>query len=256
MSLRRNVVANYLGQGWVAVMSLAFVPGYIRYLGVESYGLIGLFSVMQAWLTMLDMGMTPTLGREMARFTASEHSTQSIHDLLRSLEFVFLAIAASICIGTWVAADWLANDWLKPEQLPTSVVRTAITVMAFVVSFRFVEGIYRSALVGLQRQVLFNAINVAMAALRSIGVIPVMAWASATIEAFFLWQGLVSLVAVATLAAVTYGILPTSDRAGRFSLAALSDIRRFAEVIALSRATLGVVRQNYGMAIGVNGGAS
>jgi len=37
---------------------------------------------------------------------------------------------------------------------------------------------------------------------------------------------------------------------------ASSDIRRFAEVIALSRATLGVVRQNYGMAIGVNGGAS
>ncbi|MBS1199036.1 MAG: polysaccharide biosynthesis protein, partial [Proteobacteria bacterium] len=41
--LRRNLIANYLGQGWAAIMGMAFVPLYIKYLGVESYGLIGLF---------------------------------------------------------------------------------------------------------------------------------------------------------------------------------------------------------------------
>ena len=209
-------------------MSLAFVPGYIRYLGVESYGLIGLFSVMQAWLTMLDMGMTPTLGREMARFTASEHSTQSIHDLLRSLEFVFLAIAASICIGTWVAADWLANDWLKPEQLPTSVVRTAITVMAFVVSFRFVEGIYRSALFGLQQQVWYNASNAALATLRSVGALAVLALVSPTIAAFFLWQAFISLLSIIIFAAGVYRALPRAPAKSAFSTAALARVWRFA----------------------------
>ena len=83
MSLKRNIIANYFGQGWAAVMGLAFVPLYIEYLGMEAYGLIGLFSVLQAWLAMLDMGMTPTLNREMARFTAGSHSPQSIHNLLR-----------------------------------------------------------------------------------------------------------------------------------------------------------------------------
>ena len=69
MSLRRNVLANYLGQGWRAIMSLAFVPVYIKYLGIEAYGLIGIFVMLQAWLTLLDMGMKPALAREMARFT-------------------------------------------------------------------------------------------------------------------------------------------------------------------------------------------
>ena len=30
MSIRRNVIANYLGQGWAAVMGLAFVPIYVE----------------------------------------------------------------------------------------------------------------------------------------------------------------------------------------------------------------------------------
>ena len=54
MSLQRNVAANYLASGWAALMGLAFVPWYVRYLGIESYGLIGVFGTMQVWLALLD----------------------------------------------------------------------------------------------------------------------------------------------------------------------------------------------------------
>jgi len=96
--IKRNLVANYLGQGWVALMGLAFIPLYIRYLGMEAYGLIGLFVLIQAWLALLDMGMTPTLNREMARFTAGAHSPQSINDLLRSLEILCFLLAPLIAV--------------------------------------------------------------------------------------------------------------------------------------------------------------
>lgn len=35
MSLKKNALANYLGQGWIGLMGLALVPSYIHYLGVE-----------------------------------------------------------------------------------------------------------------------------------------------------------------------------------------------------------------------------
>ena len=92
MALKRNLLANYLGQAWAALMGLAFVPLYIKYLGIEAYGLIGLFAVLQAWLSLLDMGMTPTLGREMARFTGGIHSNESIRDLLRSIEIIAVGV--------------------------------------------------------------------------------------------------------------------------------------------------------------------
>lgn len=48
MAFKRNLIANYLGQSWTALMGLAFIPLYIKYLGIEAYGLIGLFALLQA----------------------------------------------------------------------------------------------------------------------------------------------------------------------------------------------------------------
>ena len=45
MSLKHNLAANYLGQAWVAVVGLAFLPLYVKYLGNEALGLIGVFAL-------------------------------------------------------------------------------------------------------------------------------------------------------------------------------------------------------------------
>lgn len=228
MSLKKNVLANYLGQGWSGLIGLAFVPLYIEYLGIEAYGLIGIFALLQAWLTLLDMGMTPTLNREMARYTAGAHTPQSIRDLLRSLEIVCFGIAALIGVMIWAASGWLAADWLRADKLPLDVVAQAIAIMGGVAAFRFVEGIYRGAILGLQRQVFFNLVNVSLTTVRAAGAIAVLAWISPTIEAYFVWQGIVSIVSVAILALATHRSLPATSRRARFSQQALLDIRDFA----------------------------
>lgn len=226
--LKKNLLANYLGQGWNALMGLAFIPLYIKYLGVEAYGLIGLFAVLQSWLGLLDMGMTPTLGREMARFTGGSHSAQSIRDLLRSIELIAAGVALLIAGSVALGAHWIASSWLKAEALSSVVVAQAFTIMGLVTALRFVEGVYRSAIMGLQRQVLFNAVNSAMATLRGFGAVGILAWVSPTIEAFFIWQGVVSIATLAIFAATTYATLPRGDCSGRFSVEALRGVWRFA----------------------------
>lgn len=226
--LRRNLVANYLGQGWVALMGLAFIPVYISYLGIEGFGLIGLFAVLTAWLSLLDMGITPTLSREMARFLAGSHSPESIRDLLRSVEVIVLGGAVLIAGGIALASGWLAENWLQAEALSIPSVAQAFLVMGVVTALRFVEGIYRSSIVGLQRQVLFNVLTGSMATLRGLGAVAVLAWIAPTIQAFFIWQGLISLATVALLAVITYRLLPKAKQASRFSLDALRGVWRFA----------------------------
>jgi O-antigen/teichoic acid export membrane protein len=228
MALRRNLISNFLGQGWTALMGLVFIPMYIKYLGIEAYGLIGLFALLQAWLGLLDMGMTPTLGREMARFTGGTHSAQSIRDLLRSIECITLGIAVLITGGIALGSHWIATSWLQAENLPVEVVAYAFTMMGIVTAIRFAEGLYRSSIVGLQRQVLFNVVNSGMATLRGLGAVGVLIWVSASIEAFFIWQGVISVATLAILAAITYASLPQSKRGGRFSLEALRGIWHFA----------------------------
>jgi len=225
---KKNLIANYLGQGWVALMGLAFIPLYIKYLGIEAYGLIGLFAVLSAWFSLLDMGMTPTLSREMARFTGGSHSAQSIRDLLRTIELITLGIALLIAGGVALGSNWIASSWLKAEALPLEVVAQAFAIMGLVTALRFAESIYRSSIVGLQRQVLFNVVNSALATLRGLGAATILAWVSPTIEAFFLWQGVVSIITLIILAGVTYISLPKAERMARFSMDALRGIWRFA----------------------------
>ena len=226
--LKRNLIANYLGQGWTGLVGLAFIPVYVSYLGVESYGLIGLFGLLTAWLSLLDAGMTPTLAREMARCSGGERSTQSTRDLLRSIEVIALGVAVVTCGVIHIASGWIAVSWLRLEKLPVAVVAQAFSIMGLVAALRFLEGLYRGSLIGLQRQLQLNAVGSLMATIRALGAVAILAWVSPTIQAFFLWQALVSVVTLIVLMRLTYGLLPLSERAGRFSMEALRGVARFA----------------------------
>ena len=228
MSLKRNVLANYFGQAYAAIMALAFVPLYIKYLGIEAYGLIGVFVVLQAWLSLLDMGMKPALAREMARFTGGGLDAQSVWDLLRSVEVIALGIAAFTGIAMYLASASLASSWVQPAELSEDAVVRAFTLMGLVVAARFIENIYTNSIAGLQRQVLQNAITVVMATLRGLGSVAVLIWVSPTIEAFFIWQGIISVVTAFIFMGVVYKILPSPPRAARFSVSEIRNVWKFA----------------------------
>ncbi|MDB4035277.1 oligosaccharide flippase family protein [Pseudomonadales bacterium] len=226
--LKLNLIANFIGQGWTAFMGLAFIPVYVKYLGVESYGLIGLFALLQAWLRLLDMGLTPTISREMAGYTGGSHTAGSIRDLLRSIEGVVLGVSFFVAGGVALSADWIASSWVQAEEIPVIVVAQSITIMGLVSALRFVESVYRSSIVGLQRQVRLNVINSSMATLRGLGAVVVLVWVSPTIQAFFIWQALISAVTLIIFARTTYASLQCAERSARFSVAALSAVWRFA----------------------------
>lgn len=209
-------------------MGLAFIPIYVKYLGIEAYGVISIFALLQAWLSLLDVGMTPTLSREMARFTGGTHNAQSIRDLLRSIEIIALGIAVLIASGIWAASDWLASDWLKAEKLPVATVAQAFTIMGMITALRFIENIYRSSIIGLQKQVALNIILIIMATLKGLGAVGILIWISPTLEAFFLWQGIISILTVGLFITMVYCALPTADYSGRFSIPALKGVWRYA----------------------------
>lgn len=232
MSLKRDALANYLGQAWGAAMALAFIPVYIRYLGIESYGLVGLFAVIQTCMTLLDFGMTPTLNREMAKFRASIVPAKEIIDLLRTFEIVVAVLGGAIFLGLWGASDWLARDWLKPSAVTAQEASLAISVMALVVATRFVESVYKGALLGLGKQVWFNSVASVFATLRWAGAAAAVAFVSPTLYAFFLTQAIVSLGSLLVLAAKVWRTLPALPVRPRFSRPALRSVQRFAAGMA------------------------
>ncbi|HNV87289.1 MAG TPA: oligosaccharide flippase family protein, partial [Candidatus Omnitrophota bacterium] len=64
--LKKNIVANYAGQIFSVLIGIFLVPVYLRFLGVEVYGLIGFFASLQMLLNIFDLGLSTTVSREIA----------------------------------------------------------------------------------------------------------------------------------------------------------------------------------------------
>lgn len=221
------MAANFFGQGWRALMSLLFVPFYLHILGVEAFGLIGLYTSLQLALALLDAGLRPTLAREMARFTGGAMDAAAIRVVLRSIELPLLALSVVIALVMFVAAPWLAQNWVHPQSLDAATVTQAFRIMGLVAAAQFLEAAYDSSLSGLQRQVLQNAIVILIATLRGFGALIVL-WLVPHLTAFFLWQGFVALLSCLLLALAVYRSLPPAETRVRFSAKALRSVRNYA----------------------------
>lgn len=226
MSLKHNLIANYLGQGWTALINLAVIPVYIAFLGMESYGLVGIFAIVQTSFAALDAGMTPTLNREMARYAAGSHTEQSINDLVRSVEVLCGVLLLTLIALGLLGADWIATHGIGTNSLPHEAVANALRLIAVVAAMRMLEGVYRGAILGLQRQVWLNVSTAGLATLRAAGAVATLKWIEPSVGAFFAWQAVVSMLAVAVFAFTTHRALPKSR--AQFSLHALSSIKGFA----------------------------
>lgn len=230
--VQKNIVANLLGNLWVGLMSIAFIPLYIKYLGIESYGLIGVFAALQSWLVLLDLGLTQTLSREMARFHGGEHTKTSIRNLLFSIECIYVFLAIGIAVIWHLSSPWISENWLKIEDLPLEVVVQSLQITALVVVFRWMGGLYKGALLGLQNQIQLNIIVSIFATLKGVGVVFVLAYIEPSVLLFFQFQGVVAFIEFIVLYGCLRIALPSTDSIS-FSVHELKKVWKFAGGILL-----------------------
>jgi O-antigen/teichoic acid export membrane protein len=212
VSFKRNVLASYVSQIYVAGVGLLLMPLYLRYLGAEAYGLVGFFTMMQAWIQLLDLGLSPTLAREVARFRGGSCSAAQLRLLVRSMEVFFVATAALAALAIVAMSGSIASSWLQPRALTVSEVQEALVLMALAVPLRWISGLYRGAINGFERQAFLAAVNAVIATLRFIGVVAILHFVSATPRAFFAYQLFIAVIEVLFLCITVHVLLPRVDK--------------------------------------------
>ena len=227
-SFKTNIAANFAGGIWQALMGLLFVPLYIKFMGMEAFGLIGVFATLQPILNLMDMGIAVTLNREMARLSALPGKEQEMRDLSRSLEVIYWVIAVLLAVAVISLSSLIATRWVNPGQLSAQTVERAIMIMGLVIAFQWPSGLYTGGLMGLQKQVLMNSISAVASTFKGAGAVLVLWLVSPTVKAFFLWQLIVSVINAGALAWFFWGSLPAAERRGRFKLDMLSRVWKFA----------------------------
>ena len=223
---RLNVLANLVGSGVTTVLQIASIPLYVKFLGVEAFGLVGLYSVLQAAASVLDAALGTTANRELAKLRLEPSRIRGARDLMRTLECTYWV--AGILAGVMIAAGApiVAGHWIQAQHLAPSSVVAALMLIGLVVALQWPAGLYSGALLGLEEQIRYNVIVVASAVVRVVGSVVVLWRISPTIEAFFIWQAVAGALQTALSAATVWRSLDDSAPA-RFRLSELRRVWRF-----------------------------
>jgi len=208
MSLKLNIIVSVATQIYVTLVSFLILPLYLKHMGAESYGLVGFFTMLQAWFNLLDMGLTPTITRETARFNGGAIDAISYRRLLRALQCIFFTVAF---VGGGVMLLFsasISSQWLNVQALSLKEVQLAVQLTAIVVAMRWMSGLYRGCITGFEQLVWLGGYNTFIATLRFLGALPVMIWVGNSPQVFFSYQLLVAVIEIMGLAAKAHSLFP------------------------------------------------
>ncbi len=230
--LKRNTIANLIGSNWPSLMGIVFVPLYIKFMGIESYGLVGLFATVTSLFSLIDMGMSTTLNREMARLSTHGQEDRGQRDFVRTLEWIYWGLSLLAGIIMVVAAPTIAERWVNPKNLSPETVKHALQFMGLIIGLYLPSSFYQGGLIGMQRQVLMNTALVVLATVRGLGAVLILWRVSPTIEAFFLWQAVVSGAQVCIMMFLLWKCLPQSHGRPRFKRSLLAGVWRYSAYVS------------------------
>ena len=225
-TLRVNIIANYMGQAWLAIMGIIFMPMYMNLLGVEAFGLVGVMLSFQAIFQLFDFGIGGTVNRELSRYAHNADLAAHNQDLVRSSEMFIWGIAVFIALALWLVSSFVANHWLNLESISSSQAATAVALMGVAIALLWPSTFYTNCLSGLEKQPQMNIAQIILTTLRYVGVLPVL-WYSATIEAFLSWYALIGVLQSLVTGFMVWHYLPNRQRKARFKIQTLKTTKKF-----------------------------
>jgi O-antigen/teichoic acid export membrane protein len=229
-SLRVNIAANVVGRAYTALAGIVFVPIYLHFLGVESYGLFALLNSYMAVALLLDLGFSAAITREVAKL--SESSPERLRDLVWTISLPYCAGALAVAAAIYLTAPWIASVVLsKSSTLPEPAMIRGVGFAGFALTLQLPVFLYTGGLAGLQRQDLANGVTVGSTSLRHGGNVLLLWGFAGSVATLMIWQAVVAVAAAAAALALLWRHLPPNHRLPRFRVALLRDSWRFAASI-------------------------
>lgn len=202
MRLLRNMGVAMANSVTSVLINLIALPFYLRLLGMEAYGLIGFYATLQAVLQVLDLGLAPTVSREIAHGAEMGQQRRSA-SLLRTLGVVYVGVAVVIATIVALIAPWIGTHWLQAKALPESTVAQAVMLMGINLACRWPMSLYQGALIGAHRLARVAATSMVINISAAVAAITVLSWGVRSIQAFFVVQagfGLMQVIVLRILA--------------------------------------------------------
>jgi O-antigen/teichoic acid export membrane protein len=262
VSVRGNFFSNLAGTTASVVVLILVTPIYLRYLGPDAFGLLGVFITLTSIASLLDLGLTPALIREVASLSATYEGSRQIRTTVRTLEVIYFGATVLVLLIAFHLLPLLAVHWLKPSNINFSTIQFCLQIMAVQLAIQLPLSFYTGGFIGMQRQGLMNAMSSGIVVVRAAGAVVLLVVYHADVTTFFCWQAAVTAFHLLLIAFILWQILPNGKAsfrlvsvrhmweyaAGMIAVTALSILLTQLDKIILSR-TLSLEHFGYYMLV-------
>ncbi|WP_312194486.1 lipopolysaccharide biosynthesis protein [Sphingobacterium multivorum] len=187
--MKKNIIANFIGKIWGLFSNFIFIPVYIKLLGFSSYSVISYTLVIAGVLTILDSGLTATLSRE---FSRQDHNLEKKKSIYETLQITYIGIVLS-CTFLIILFSGLMVNGLKAEGYQSTEISFFLKLASVDLSFQLLFRFFLGGLIGLNKQVEANIIQVLWGICRNALVI-LLIYYLPSLNIYFIWQAIMTIV--------------------------------------------------------------
>ncbi len=218
------LLPSFAGKGWSAILLFGSMPWFAANMGHEAFGLLGILTTLQFLLSFADLGLSPSIIREIS--LARERGQVELQaDLLTTLGRILTIIALIACAPIVLFANPLVSFWLHPESLSIDLVGSSLRWMAIASISQLLMSFSAAALAGIGRQGVLNALSAGFATIRTFGGVLVVLL-GLPIDRFFAWFGSIGVVGWIIFHLVTTKLVAQGTK-GKWRPELLFEQRRF-----------------------------
>ncbi len=210
-----------------ALVGIFFVPIYVKLIGIESYGLISFYSTLVGTLSLLDLGLSTAISRQVAIDRSGNSGLKNIYDLVFSVELIYWLIAIFLGGLIVLCSGFIARYWVNAQALSVDQIRNSVMLMGIVFAFQFPVSIYNGVMIGFERQIPNAIIISLLSVVKAVGVIFVLMFVEASVEMYFIWQIIVTVVFTLILRIYVWRDAFREKVKATFSVAQVKKIWRF-----------------------------
>jgi O-antigen/teichoic acid export membrane protein len=223
--LYKNILSGVFSKLVSLVLSLLFVPIFFKSLGNESYGMIGVMTMILSGLGLLDLGLGNILSKELAQRKVANSMSNSL-SLIQSIEWLYFTIGVFIFIFLLSSSFLVVPFWFKSREFSSVSISLIFILISGVIFVQWPISLYNSGLFGLGKQVQANMYATIFSILKTVGAYICLLFFGKTIYVFLFWMLFVNALNTIVLWIQFRLSLPTSSESSFINWRSLSEIKK------------------------------
>lgn len=185
--IRKALAISIIARGSSALLGLFVLPFYIRFLGIEAYGVVGIFATLQVLVAFMDLGLATSLTRALSEVAGNREKLGYTRSVALSFEMAYLSLSFLMGLTLFTLAPIVSSHWVNLETLAERDVSSALQLASLALACQWPSNLYGAGLAGIHRQVDF-AVSSTLFALVRVAMSLIALWYLPTLDSFFIAQ--------------------------------------------------------------------